>query len=185
MRTPAFLFVMAAPLVGVGVLVACGSDSPATVTGDDASRADGSSPETEGGASSSDDGVYKDGDYTCCGEGKGLTCCSADAGLLGYESLPDGNIVQWGGRPGTDTTANCFGYGGVANACAAEGEVIDRKDICSICCDGLGTIESQCDMGPCVDGGTSYGYSQQICARCGNGECGPGESHGNCPEDCK
>jgi hypothetical protein len=24
-----------------------------------------------------------------------------------------------------------------------------------------------------------------VCARCGNGECGPGENECNCPDDCE
>jgi hypothetical protein len=190
---------------GISTLIACGTSSTSTsldpgsnnVDGSTGSREATSSPDANLGSSdagggtradgeASADDTYMDGIYTCCGKNAGLTCCTADAGLLGYELLPDGNIITHGDRPGS-TEANCFQYGGVINECTAEGDFLDRHDTCAICCPGLTPIDAWCGDGPCVE--TDSGDppplpSMKYCARCGDGQCGAGESHRNCPHDC-
>jgi hypothetical protein len=105
------------------------------------------------------EGRYSQGIYSCCAKGEGKTCCPPD-------SLPDPSI----GR-----TATCFAYGGVRGDCTGEGETLEGKDICSICCPGLTRLEI-CDR--------EAPPSVFVCGACGNGECGPGESACNCPADC-
>jgi len=92
----------------------------------------------DGAASQEDSGTYHSGSaYTCCGPGNGLTCCTADAGLLGYDVRSDGAIVGFGARPGGTTEANCFQYGGILGACADVGVQFDGKEPCVLCCPGL------------------------------------------------
>lgn len=129
------------------------------------------------------DGRTTQGVYTCCAPGDGLGCCNAEDGLLGYQSNPDGTITAVGGREDGMTSANCFRYGGTAGACASVGEVIEKKDICSTCCEALVELESECETGDCVEGIPGL-PSVKICAACGDGTCGAGESHLNCPADC-
>lgn len=66
--------------------------------------------------------------------------------------------------------------------CTPEGESHAAVPGAPPCCPGLDTIgceqpdeEGNCPMG--CEGGV-------FCARCPNGECGPGENPCNCPEDC-
>jgi len=64
-----------------------------------------------------------------------------------------------------------------------EGEQLNTKVEGSTCCAGVERIagtEHQ-DGGACVP----VPPDLQICARCGNGTCGPGESPCNCPQDCR
>jgi hypothetical protein len=122
----------------------------------------GSTSEGSGGDSSTDaavDGRYTQGIYSCCAKGEERSCCPP-------ESLPD---------PSVGRTATCFTYGGVRGDCTPEGEQLEAKDICSICCPGLTRLEI-CDP--------SFPPSAFVCGACGNGECGPGESACNCPADC-
>lgn len=183
------------------VLAACGTDASSTSRGggndavgmpsDGGASADGRAS-TDGNAPSdattspdrhgSDEASYPDGVNTCCGKGGGLTCCTAAAGLQGYEILSDGGIVKHGDHPG-HTEANCFQYGGGLGACTVEGDVLERRDICSVCCLELLPIDTYCAGGPCVPGGP-FAPSIKVCTRCGDGQCGLGESHGNCPQDC-
>jgi hypothetical protein len=104
------------------------------------------------------DGRYTQGVYSCCAKGEGLACCPP-------ESLPDPSI----GR-----IATCFQYGGVRGDCVTEGEDLEAKDICSICCPGLTRLENCVGLPP----------SNFFCGACGNGVCGPGENTCNCPADC-
>ena len=105
------------------------------------------------------DGRYSQGTYSCCAKGEERTCCPPD-------SLPDPSI----GR-----TATCFTYGGARGDCTGEGESLEAKDICSICCPGLTRLEI-CD--------TQAPPSLFVCGACGNGVCGPGENVCNCAADC-
>jgi hypothetical protein len=136
-------------------------------------------------ASDNDVGTYQHGVYTCCGPGKGLTCCKASKGLLGYEVESDGAVVAYGHR--TDaTSANCFRYGGHAGACLPANGQFDGKDICSICCPGL-TAANQ--LAPVQgDSGTSCELtgipSLFTCIECGNGICESNENECTCPADC-
>lgn len=50
------------------------------------------------------------------------------------------------------------------------------------CCEGLAPIG--CDQ-PLADGTCAPCTSGQICAACGNGRCGNGETRCNCPADCQ
>lgn len=136
---------------------------------------DKSSPavSTAGDATVVDDsGTYRlnSGD-TCCGPGKALSCCTAEAGLLGYERAPDGAWYPVGDRPGPVKEANCYTYGGPFGACVAEGHTFDGKMLCAICCEGL-SRQHRCD---------DIFFT---CMACGNGVWDPGEDHCGCPEDC-
>jgi len=112
----------------------------------------------DGSADGAADGRYSQGVYTCCAKGEGIGCCPP-------ESLPDPSI----GR-----TATCFSYGGVYDDCVPEGEELEAKVICAICCPGLTRLEACEQPLPSVF----------VCGACGNGVCGPGESACNCPADC-
>jgi len=59
--------------------------------------------------------------------------------------------------------------------CAKEGETIYPYG--KLCCSGLTQIGNCKSTGECSDTGA-------ICAQCGNGVCGAGESKFNCPADC-
>lgn len=131
-----------------------------------------------GAARDEDAGTRQDGVYTCCAPGKGVTCCTADAGLLGYDFLPDGAVVVHGAAPGR-TEANCFPDLGT---CVPNGEPIDGKVICLSCCDGLVNIPAVApdDAGACMPTGVGL----VICAPCGDGVCSATENRCNCPSDC-
>lgn len=142
---------------------ACADDGPTNVGG-----GGGGGATAGGGGAAGDDGTYQQGVYTCCGEGKGLECCPPG-------SLPD---------PGSGKTATCFQYGGVVGACTAEGDVLEAKDICALCCGTLVRIESSA---PSSDGASceeTAPPSVLVCAACGDGVCGLGENECNCPSDC-
>ncbi|MFO0549162.1 MAG: hypothetical protein U0271_12295 [Polyangiaceae bacterium] len=144
-------------------LAACSDDGPSNNGGS------GGEAGATGGGGASDDGTYHQGVYTCCGEGKGLACCPPG-------SLPD---------PDTGQTATCFQYGGVVGACTPEGEVLEGKDICALCCGALVRIDSSA---PSSDGSTcepTAPPSVLVCAACGDGACGLGENACNCPDDCQ
>lgn len=130
-----------------------------------------------------DSGTYRSGSaYTCCGAGRGVTCCTADAGLLGYEVQPDGAIMPVGDlRAGPE--ANCFQYGGVVGKCAGEGVTFDGKDACVLCCQGLVRVNefilSDASPDACVPVLSIF-----ACLPCGNGICDPEENPCTCPADC-
>jgi hypothetical protein len=136
-----------------------------------------------------DSGTYHSaaGTYTCCGPGKGLTCCTADAGLFGYEYEDGANVavgdveLAFGTKP-----ANCFRYGGILGDCAGDGVQFDGKDACTFCCPGLTRVIKAVpnDGGPgpaCVP---IVPISLFTCMPCGNGICEPEENHCTCPADC-
>jgi hypothetical protein len=131
-----------------------------------------------------DTGTYSQGPYTCCGDGQRLSCCTKDKGLLGFDISDDGTITPVG-----DTSlaqANCFRYGGTAGMCMPQGEQVEGKDICAICCAGLKKSPAlePGDGGTCVaSGGASL--SVAVCLPCGNGVCDKDENRCNCPSDCK
>ncbi len=152
----------------LSALPACGDDGPSDVGG---AGGAGASAGGGGGASGGvgGDGTYQQGPYTCCGEGHGLDCCPPG-------SLPD---------PETGQTATCFQYGGVVGACTPEGDVLEGKDICALCCGDLVRIESSA---PSSDGASceeTAPPSVLVCAACGDGVCGTGENECNCPDDCQ
>lgn len=108
------------------------------------------------------------GVYRCCAPGTGTSCCEdMDAGM-------------------------CFQHGGIYGDCIGEGEALEAKVTCSHCCDGLTRVP---DVRPgdayppnidgLPEGCDGFGDSAFVCLRCGDGVCGTGETHCNCPEDCK
>ena len=69
-----------------------------------------------------------------------------------------------------------------AQACIQEGKTGPVVQFPPPCCAGLQQISSD-RVGPngsCLLTGGSF-----TCARCGNGQCGPGENLCNCPQDCQ
>ncbi len=129
--------------------------------------------------SSQDAGApYQQGTYWCCPEGNGLACCAAKSGLLGIGLQEDGGFSFVGDR--SLTSANCFQYGGTSGACTAEGQTLERKDICSICCPGLAMLDTYCGgADPDCVVGLDGAPSLKVCTRCGDGTCGTGESNRN------
>jgi hypothetical protein len=111
---------------------------------------------------------YDDGVYHCCAEGEGTSCCDDyDSGM-------------------------CFEYGGIYHACRGQGEQVERKVICSLCCPGLMFAEPMVETD---DDWTQEGYpegcgpgptppSLGVCVSCGDGVCGTGENRCVCPADC-
>lgn len=122
-------------------------------------------PESDAGTQPDSGRYQQHGVYSCCAEGEGTACCN--------------------GKP----QGTCFQYGGVSGHCADEGDTLEAKDICSICCAGLVRIESTTPVQGAVDGGTicqaSAPPSVFYCTQCGDGTCGAGENLCNCPQDCK
>lgn len=110
--------------------------------------------------------AYMDGVYACCGEGEGTECCGA-------------------AEPGM-----CFEYGGIYQGCVADGENLEGKVICAICCSGQAAREPMVETTETYDGypaGCGPGEeppSLLICVTCGDGICGDGENVCVCPEDC-
>jgi hypothetical protein len=142
--------------------------SPTTSEGDAAAVVDGA-------------GTYHHGVYTCCGAGQGVSCCTADAGLLGFAA--DGAV--FGDRAGHNE-ANCFQYGGSAGVCYGDNAMFDAKDTCAVCCAGLAPVSQLAvsDGGAvpaCVLVGAPSAFA---CVPCGNGTCDPDENHCTCPADC-
>jgi hypothetical protein len=132
---------------------------------------------------SEETGVYHQSIYTCCGRGQGVSCCTADKGLLGFDIASDGTITPVGDT--SKQQANCFPYGGVTGACAQLGEAVEGKDICALCCPGLvrASATHPGDGGACVASGGAP-MSASICIACGDGVCGAEENRCNCPADC-
>jgi hypothetical protein len=68
--------------------------------------------------------------------------------------------------------------------CTPEGELIAVKEPDPRCCGGAQWIQN---VSPTDDGGACTWGSPvdiQICVRCGDHICGPGENVCNCPSDC-
>ncbi|HOU54029.1 MAG TPA: hypothetical protein PLQ97_08890 [Myxococcota bacterium] len=65
--------------------------------------------------------------------------------------------------------------------CVPEGGSIPVAPDAPSCCPGLSSIA--CDR-PGEDGTCQPCVGAALCARCGDGDCGPGENPCNCPEDC-
>jgi hypothetical protein len=67
--------------------------------------------------------------------------------------------------------------------CTAEGDEIVLKLIGARCCGNLHWISTgfRQDSGVCA---MLSPADIQVCARCGDGRCGPGENDCNCPTDC-
>lgn len=152
------------------LFIGCSSPSPggggAISSVDDSSTSEGS-----WGDNALSGGRYKHGVYFCCGKGEVLeTCC-------------EGKEVGM-----------CFQYGGVFGECIGQGELIEGKDICSMCCPGLSAISA---AAPSPTGDSRGGYdlpdgcshttppSLGMCSACGNGICDKNENFCNCPNDCK
>lgn|GEM_PF-2015156 len=165
-----------------GALLGCGSNSRLPV--DTMNGEDGAANGDASAAAIEDAGTYHQGVYTCCGAGRGLSCCAEEPGLLGYDVQPDGGIVAVGDLHDGSTEANCFRYGGASGACAGNGDMFDGKDICSICCPGLvrtNQVAPSGDGSTCVQAGP---VSLFVCLPCGNGVCETTENHCTCPADC-
>ncbi|MBL6975679.1 MAG: hypothetical protein ISR64_08115 [Deltaproteobacteria bacterium] len=80
-----------------------------------------------------------------------------------------------------DTCTPDDGQSTEVQECVPEGGSVAVIPNAPECCDGLKKI-------PC-DAPDEYGFclscdGAAICAKCGNGDCGPGENVCNCPEDC-
>lgn len=159
MRNPGLWYLFAAFFV-----VNCGSRAAPPIA-----PADDGAP-NDGGPSDADTQQPFEtiGSYRCCAPNTGTACC-------------------------TDAPAGtCFEYGGTYKTCRNEGERYEAKSICARCCDGLEALDSIApgrDVPPEADGlpdGCDFvGLdSVKICARCGDGVCGLGESFCNCPADC-
>lgn len=87
------------------------------------------------------------------------------------------------GGPGEVQGANCVPAELLErrglSACRGEGRDIEGKE--GRCCEGLSAIPaSRPEDGECRDAPPSV----QVCARCGDGVCGPGENRCNCAGDC-
>lgn len=125
-------------------------------------------PERDAGMSGPSPTYTMQGVYRCCGEGLGESCC---------DGIPKGT---------------CFAFGGVGERCAEEGEEVDAKDICAVCCDKLSRVPATrrgTSVAPALDGlvegcDPSPIPSLFVCLACGDGLCGVGETLCNCPEDC-
>jgi hypothetical protein len=118
----------------------------------------------------------------------------ASADVCRLEVLPETPICC--GKKGEVPGSTCFERAGIeANlmSCVAEGRRIDAKlhSLGILCCAGLLPIE---DAIP-TDGGTAESLpvgcgfvsllrNFKVCARCGDGACGPGENRCNCVPDC-
>jgi hypothetical protein len=76
--------------------------------------------------------------------------------------------------------------------CVTEGQKFSGKDPGRTCCQGLTRLDT--DQPAAAPGQRIEGYApgcepgeppdSKICARCGNGRCGPGENRCNCMVDC-
>lgn len=159
--------ILYAPLL---VLIGCSSPTP-NGGGGESSNTQSTTNETSWGDDAVSGGRYKHGVYFCCGRGEVVeTCCE-----------------------GKDV-GTCFQYGGVSGECIGQGELIEGKDICSMCCPGLKAISTATpnpsnrahDGYQLPDGCTEIAPpSLGMCSACGNGICDKDESFCNCPDDCK
>jgi hypothetical protein len=158
----------------------CGS-RPAATPEAQATSSDDAAASGEVAGTNEDSVTYTHGVDTCCGQGHGLSCCTADAGLLGFAL--DGSVFGAGsGR----TEANCFQYGGVSGACYNQDSTFEAKNSCAICCAGLTHVSplvvNDGDAGQaCMLAGPPSAFT---CVPCGNGTCDPDENHCTCPADC-
>jgi len=109
---------------------------------------------------------YTDGVYQCCAQGEDTSCCVDE-------------------EPGM-----CFEYGGYYGDCRQEGELLEGKIICGLCCEGLQQKEPmiETDDGPSdYPDGCGPGEAPPsilVCVACGDGICGSAENRCICPEDC-
>jgi len=109
---------------------------------------------------------YTDGVYECCAAGDGDTCC-ADAEV-----------------------GTCFEYGGIYGTCQGDGELIEGKVICALCCQDLVAVEPMVETEEIFEGypeGCGPGDappSLLVCLACGDGSCSAEENRCSCPEDC-
>src|SRR5262245_40388216 len=122
---------------------------------------------------------------------------STDAGTgAGADARPDASCTDprfpqlhiCCGQPGEIAERNCVDPSTIAPGCVGEGESADFKNYV-VCCEGLSPIGIEhpfadpaagaplCDMPFPLE-------SSHTCARCGDGNCGPGENPCNCPRDC-
>ena len=151
--------VIVAMVLGAAVAVACGGrrDAPDVPLGADASTGGSNAGDADAGLPP---GVaYVLDGVTCCAKGIGTACCVS----------PDVPCAQYGG----------------SGHCIAAGGGISGKDMCSICCDGLGTIDRMKLVdGNCVS--TAVLDDGPICGLCGDGVCDSehGENRCNCAQDC-
>ena len=155
---------MLALALAVSSVVACGgrSDAPTANEGTEASTEAGSatsSAAADGGESLPPGVAYVVGGVSCCAKGIGRQCCEP-------------------GKP-------CGPYGGAIGQCLPAGSSISGKDLCTICCDGLGVIgRTKLVDGKCAD--DAFPDDGALCAACGDGLChaSAGENPCNCPADC-
>ncbi|GMU03075.1 hypothetical protein KH5H1_71960 [Corallococcus caeni] len=92
-------------------------------------------------------------------------------------------VITWlGACSSEDPSTPDAGQGGPYDGCRQEGEELNAKVIGATCCEGLTRIEDT----QYRDGGVCEPVPPdlKVCTRCGNGQCGPGESPCNCPQDC-
>jgi len=96
-------------------------------------------------------------------------------GCLMYVCAPCGDGACNFGENEFNCPADCGGGG----LCTPEGYPMPAD---GECCDGAEMLNSNFvpDGGECIG---TFCYAP-VCAKCGNGECGPGENYCSCPEDC-
>ena len=134
-------------------------------------------------------GWYDFEDAPCCGDlVKVSTECMWSA--YDYYCAPCGNgeCGPW------EDECNCPADCPPQELCVAEGEVIPPGPPWAECCSGLAPLIDLTIsiVGACVDPiplACCYGCDatvllQEVCVKCGNGICGPGETYCNCPDDC-
>jgi hypothetical protein len=99
------------------------------------------------------------------------------------------------GMPGERRGSNCVARETIEYNlahCITEGDAFDAKNssLGVFCCSGLSRLD---EIIPAMPGNTTEGappgcgfgpVSLKRCTRCGDGECGKGETHCNCPGDC-
>ena len=100
-------------------------------------------------------------------------------GPPGTVPMPHPRVLTCECKPGYTTQPGlpCVPLG---EQCSHEGGTASAKNYTQ-CCPGLEMIrDSRLKDGTCFDFGLDYG----ICARCGDGQCGLGETICNCSRDC-
>jgi hypothetical protein len=146
----------------VAAVVACGgrsSDIPSG-TRDDGGTSTGLASGDMPDAALPPGVAFMDGNIKCCEQGLGQTCCSPHDKELGA-------CVE-------------------SRGCTPAGQGISGKDVCSICCGGMGVIFRMSLVdGKCVSDDT-HPEEEWICAACGDGVCNTsaGENVCNCAADC-
>ena len=141
-------------------------------------------------------GVCADCPNEDCGPGENPCNCPVDCGDMPENACmmgggmcvppsPDGAVRECPAGTAEVDLGGC-GQGAIccmgAPECVHEGGVIPVVQDPPLCCDGLAPIPCGRPMpnGDCLQ----PAGCGSICARCGNNECGPGESRCNCPADC-